>query len=87
MCQTAPVSACRGWRAAAAEKRRSPPTAIRWAGRLALEVADLELAELEIALESLHALPDEHAQHTLLMLAERARKAAAHGSSGAAASS
>jgi hypothetical protein len=46
----------------------------RWAGRLALEVPDLELAELAGALESLHALPDEHAQRTLLMLADRARR-------------
>jgi hypothetical protein len=49
-------------------------SAIRWAGRLALEVPDLELAELAGALESLHALPDEHAQRSLLMLADRARR-------------
>src|SRR3954454_11732690 len=48
-------------------------SAIRWAGRLALEVPDLDLAELAGALESLHALPAEHAQRTLLQLAGRAR--------------
>ena len=41
-------------------------SAARWAGRLALEVPGLELAELSAALDSLHALPGEHAQHTLL---------------------
>jgi hypothetical protein len=41
-------------------------------GRLALEVPDLVLAELAGVLESLHALPDEHAQRTLLALADRA---------------
>jgi hypothetical protein len=48
-------------------------SAVKWAGRLALEVPDLALAELAGALESLHALPDEHAQRSLLMLADRAR--------------
>jgi hypothetical protein len=47
---------------------------VRWAGRLALEVPDLLLVELAGVLESLGALPDEHAQRTLLALAERARK-------------
>jgi hypothetical protein len=59
---------------AAKDDERFEHSAIRWAGRLALEVPDLELAELAGALESLNALPDEHAQRTLLMLAERARK-------------
>ena len=52
---------------------RFDAAAVRWAGRLALETPGLELAELAGALESLHALPDEHAQRTLLALAERAR--------------
>ena len=47
-------------------------SAVRWAGRLALEVPGLELAELAGALESLHALPDEHAQCVLVALAGRA---------------
>jgi hypothetical protein len=56
----------------AKDDERFERSAVRWAGRLALEVPDLELAELAGALESLHALPDEHAQRTLLALAERA---------------
>src|SRR6188768_3590928 len=51
---------------------RFEAAAVRWAGRLALEVPDLALAELAGALESLHALPDEHAQQVLLALADRA---------------
>src|SRR3954447_7962266 len=35
--------------------------AVRWAGRLALEVRGLTLEEITGALESLHALPDENA--------------------------
>jgi len=35
--------------------------------------AEAAFFELRGALESLHALPDEHAQRTLLALAERAR--------------
>ncbi|MDA0161303.1 hypothetical protein OM076_13580 [Solirubrobacter ginsenosidimutans] len=58
----------------AKDDERFERSAIRWAGRLALEVPDLELPEFAGALESLHALPDEHAQRTLLLLAERARK-------------
>src|SRR3954462_15792092 len=58
----------------AKDVERFERSAVRWAGRLALEVPDLVLAELAGALASLHALPDEHAQRTLLMLAERARK-------------
>ena len=54
-------------------EERFDAAAVRWAGRLALETPDLELAELTGALESLHALPDEHAQRTLLALADRAR--------------
>jgi hypothetical protein len=54
------------------DDERFESAAVRWAGRLALETPDLELAELAGALESLHALPDEHAQRTLLALAERA---------------
>jgi hypothetical protein len=52
---------------------RFDSAAVRWAGRLALETPDLELAEPAGALESLHALPDEHAQRNLLALAARAR--------------
>jgi hypothetical protein len=51
-------------------------SAVRWAGRLALETPDLELAELAGAIESLHALRDEHAQRTLLALTHRARRPA-----------
>ncbi|MDA0163137.1 hypothetical protein OM076_22880 [Solirubrobacter ginsenosidimutans] len=58
----------------AKDDKRFERSAIRWAGRLALEVPDLELAEFAGALESLHALPDEHAQRVLLQLADRARK-------------
>src|SRR3954465_11596561 len=58
----------------AKDDERFERSAVRWAGRLALEVPGLELAELAGALESLHALPDEHAQHTLVTLAERAMR-------------
>jgi hypothetical protein len=58
----------------AKDDERFDRSAVRWAGRLALETPDLELAELAGAIESLHALPDEHAQRTLLMLTERARR-------------
>ena len=58
----------------AKDEDRFDPAAVRWAGRLALETPDLELAELAGALESLHALPDENAQRSLLVLAERARR-------------
>jgi hypothetical protein len=57
----------------AKDGERFDAAAVRWAGRLALEARDLELRELAGALESLQALPDEHAQRTLLALAERAR--------------
>src|SRR3954464_8693886 len=57
----------------AKDDERFEAAAVRWAGRLALETPDLELAELAGALESLHAIRDEHAQRTLLALAERAR--------------
>ena len=60
----------------AKDDERFERAAVRWAGRLALEAPDLELAELAGALESLHALPDEHAQRTLLALADRAIPAA-----------
>jgi hypothetical protein len=58
----------------AKDDERFERSAVRWAGRLAIEVPDLELAELAGALESLHALPDEHAQGSLLMLAGRGRR-------------
>jgi hypothetical protein len=61
----------------AKDDERFERSAVRWAGRLALEVPDLELAELAGALESLHALPDEHAQRSLVWLADRARRPAA----------
>jgi hypothetical protein len=57
----------------AKDDERFEAAAVRWAGRLALEARDLTLAELAGAVESLHALPDEHAQRTLLALAQRAR--------------
>jgi hypothetical protein len=57
----------------AKDDERFERSAVRWAGRLAFETPDLALAELAGALESLHALPDEHAQRSLLALAERAR--------------
>ena len=60
----------------AKDDERFEPAAVRWAGRLALEVPELDLAQLAGALESLHALPDEHAQRSLLALAERARRPA-----------
>lgn len=60
----------------AKDDERFEPAAVRWAGRLALETPDLALAELAGALDSLEALPDEHAQRALLALAERARRPA-----------
>ncbi|MDA0185800.1 hypothetical protein OJ997_36185 [Solirubrobacter phytolaccae] len=54
-------------------EERFDAAAVRWAGRLALETPDLELAELAGALESLEALPNEHAQRVLVGLADRAR--------------
>ena len=57
-------------------EERFDAAAIRLAGRLALEVPDLVLTELAGALESLEALPDEHAQRVLFGLAERARSPA-----------
>jgi hypothetical protein len=56
----------------AKDDERFERSAVRWAGRLALEVPDLVLAEVAGALEALHALPHEPAQRTLLALAERA---------------
>ena len=41
-----------------------------------MDVPELELAELTGALQSLVALPDEHAQSSLLALAEPARRPA-----------
>ena len=58
----------------AKDAERFEAAAVRWAGRLALETPGLKLAELSGAIESLHALPDEHAQRSLLALAERARR-------------
>src|SRR3954447_11983954 len=51
---------------------RFDAAAVRWAGRLALEVRDLTLKEMAGAIESLVALPDENAQRSLLALCERA---------------
>ena len=59
----------------AQDEERFEPAAVRWAGRLALETPDLTLAELRGALDSLEALPDEHAQRSLAALADRARAA------------
>ena len=55
-------------------EERFEAAAVRWAGRLALETPGITLAELAGALESLGALPDEHAQRSLMALAERARR-------------
>jgi hypothetical protein len=57
----------------AKDDERFERSAVKWAGRLALETPDLALAELAGALKSLHALPDEHAQRALQALAGRAR--------------
>jgi hypothetical protein len=57
----------------AEDEDRFDAAAVRWAGRLALETPGLELVELSGALESLHALPDEHAARSLLALAGRHR--------------
>lgn len=54
------------------DEDRFEAAAVRWAGRLALEIPDLELAEMAGAIESLHALPDENAQRSLLELTYRA---------------
>jgi hypothetical protein len=54
-------------------EERFDAAAVRWAGRLALETPGLELVELSGALESLHALPDEHAQRSLFALTDRHR--------------
>jgi hypothetical protein len=56
----------------ARDEARFDSAAVRWAGRLALEIRDLELAELAGALQSLVALPDENAQRSLLALTARA---------------
>jgi hypothetical protein len=56
-----------------AAEERFDAFAVRWAGRLALETPDLTLAELAGALHSLDALPEEHAQRSLIALAQRAR--------------
>src|SRR3954452_4215498 len=56
----------------AKDEERFDQAAVRWAGRLALEVRELTLKELAGAIESLVALPDEHAQRSLLALTERA---------------
>ena len=53
-------------------EERFDSAAVRWAGRLALEVRELTLEEFAGALQSLVALPDEHAQRSLLELCERA---------------
>ena len=53
---------------------RFEAAAVRWAGRLALEVKDLKLSELVGAIESLIALPDENAQRSLLALTQRATR-------------
>jgi hypothetical protein len=53
-------------------EERFDSAAVRWAGRLALEVRELTLEEFAGALQSLVALPDEHAQRSLLALCERA---------------
>jgi hypothetical protein len=57
----------------AEDEERFDAAAVRWAGRLALETPGLELVELSGALESLHALPDEHAARSLFTLADRHR--------------
>jgi hypothetical protein len=53
-------------------EERFDAAAVRWAGRLALEVRELTTEEFAGALQSLDALPDENAQHSLLTLCERA---------------
>jgi hypothetical protein len=58
----------------ARHEERFEPAAVRWAGRLATEAPGLGLAELAGALESLVALPDQHAQASLVALAGRARR-------------
>jgi len=63
----------------AKDEERFDAAAVRWAGRLALETPDLTLAELAGAVESLDALPDEHAQRVLTQLADRARPLAKRG--------
>lgn len=68
----------------AKDDERSWPAAVRWAGRLAPETPDLQLAELAGALEALRALPDEHAQRVLPALAERARPLAMRAAPGPA---
>jgi hypothetical protein len=65
----------------AKDEDRFEPAAVRWAGRLALETPNLELAVLAGALESLYALPDEDAQRAPLGLADRARRPAGRASS------
>jgi hypothetical protein len=54
------------------DEERFDRAAVRWAGRLATEVPDITLEELAGAIVSLHALPDEHAQQSLLALTSRA---------------
>src|SRR4029079_7190285 len=56
----------------ARDEERFDSAAVRWAGRLALEVRDLELEELAGALQSLVALPDARAPRSLGALTARA---------------
>src|SRR5690349_15752638 len=58
----------------AKDEDRFEAAAVRWAGRAALEVRDLELSELVGVLKSLDALPDESAQRLLLELTARAAR-------------
>jgi hypothetical protein len=57
----------------ARDEARFEPAAVRWAGRLALEIPGLTLAQLHLAIEALHGLPDDDAKATLQAFAGRAR--------------
>lgn len=55
-------------------EQRFEPAAVRVGRPLAITPPDLGLAEPAAARQSLHALPDEPVQRSLLALAERARR-------------
>lgn len=55
------------------DESRFEPAAVRWAGRLALEVPGLTLAQLHLAIEALDGFPDDDARETLRAFARRTR--------------
>src|SRR4051812_9624056 len=58
----------------AQDEQRFESAAIRWAGRLAMEVPELTLAQLRLAVDALDELPAAEARATLRSLAGAARR-------------